>query len=332
MKKNVLAVQSFGRENEYRRVVLTILSFYAYADDKETPTLLFTDNPIWFTTLLQGLPIHYIHLNSEKIKVMRGNIDFLHRMKIALIEEAFQLYPQHKIVYADSDTFFTANPDGILAQIAPDCSAMHLWEYEFESLKDRVLPAGKTFKAFYQLIQKQDFVIADGTTIKISPGMSSWNAGIMFFHPEHKRLIPDVYALTDQFFPTTQNHASEQYAFSIILQNNTDLQPCAEVIYHYWYNVKKSIVDDFLPNQLSKLLKLETSAERMNFAKELTRMLPNYFESHLLTHKDYAIQKFNEHEYWSGLKWAYSAILKGAFKDIVFLKDILYHTRKKIFG
>ena len=332
MKKNVLAVQSFGREYEYRRVVLTILSFYAYADDKETPTLLFTDNPIWFTTVLQDLPIHYVLLSPEKIKVMRGNIDFLHRMKIALIEEAFQLYPQHKIVYADSDTFFTANPDGILAQIAPDCSAMHLWEYEFESLKDRALPAGKTFQAFYQLIQKQDFVVADGTTIKISPEMSSWNAGVMFFYPEHKRLIPDVYALTDQFYPSTENHASEQYAFSIVLKQHTRLIPCAAINYHYWYRIKKQIADDFLQDKFNEAFLSASFSNKLVLVKEWTQALPHLFEAHVWMWRDHALQAFNENRFKEAYKWTIKAIFKEPISSKAFILDVLYHTKRKLSG
>lgn len=324
-----LIVQSFGKENEYNRATLTIFSFFAY-NSIGNRVLLFTDNQTWFEPYFKDLPVDYINLPAEKIKHMRGKIDFLHRMKIAEIEEAFE-HTKGNLLYADSDTFFTADPSPLMEKLSSRHSFMHIKEYSFDSLRNWALPAGESFVAFVRLIEQNIFKLSDGK-MQYNTKMFSWNAGVMMLHWEHRHLLNDVFLLTDQFFPSTQNHASEQYAFSLILQNNTELRPCDEVIYHYWYKVKKAIVDEFLPNQLSKLLKLETSAERMNFAKELTRMLPNYFESHLLTHKDYAIQKFNEHEYWSGLKWAYSAILKGAFKDIVFLKDILYHTRKKIFG
>jgi hypothetical protein len=88
-----LVIQSFGRDNEYRRAILTILSFYAHSSLKreETKVLLFTDMPAYFSTFLEGLPVEYVLLTPEKIKSMRGEIDFLHRMKIAVIEEAFKI-------------------------------------------------------------------------------------------------------------------------------------------------------------------------------------------------------------------------------------------------
>jgi len=333
MMKFVLAIQSFGKESEYKRALFTVLSFFAHRPlDKYVQVLIFTDDPEWFKLILVDLPIHYVLLSPEKIKVMRGNIDFLHRMKIALIEESFQLYPQHNIMYADSDSFFTANPDTVLEQISPDCSAMHLWEYEFESLKDRVLPAGKTFQAFYQLIQKQDFVLANGTTMKISPQMSSWNAGVMFFHPEHKRFIPDVYALTDQFYPSTQNHASEQFAFSIVLKQHSNLIPCAAINYHYWYRIKKQIADDFLKDKLNEDFLSASLSNRLVLVKEWTQTLPQLFEEHVWMWRDHALQAFNENRFKEAYTWTLKAIFKEPFSSKAFILDVLYHTKRKLRG
>lgn len=328
----ILVTQSFGRETEYRRVVMAVLSYFVYSENSDAQVLLFTDRPEWFSQYFSCINVDYIKLDSEKIKSMRGAIDFLHRMKISLIEEAFLRYPGHNLLYVDSDTFFTANPDPLMAQVAPNKSFMHLREYKFDALRNMPLPAGESFQAFVRLIESKNFMLADGNSCQVSAQMSSWNAGVMMLHYNHMYLIPDVYALTDEFYPSTKNHASEQYAFSIMLQTKTDLQPCEQVIYHYWHNVKKQIIDEFLPTQFSRLLSINKQSERLDFIKQLTRKMPHYFEHHLLTHKDQAVQKFNTEEYFTGLRYALSALAKGAYKDTVFLKDILYHTKKKVLG
>src|SRR5688500_15091363 len=109
-EESSLVIQSFGRENEYKRAILTVLSFYANCSlpDEQTRLMLFTDRPEYFSSYLSGLPVDFILLTPEKIKEMRGNIDFLHRMKIAVIEEAFDKTGGN-IIYADSDTFFVAD-------------------------------------------------------------------------------------------------------------------------------------------------------------------------------------------------------------------------------
>jgi hypothetical protein len=333
MMKFVLAIQSFGKESEYKRAAFTVFSLFAYRPiDNSVQVLIFTDAPEWFQRVLVDLPIQYIRLSPEKIKVMRGEIDFLHRMKIALIEEAFQLYPQHKLIYADSDTFFTANSDRILAQITPDCASMHLWEYQFAAMKDMALPAGKTFQAFYQLIQQQEFVLADATRIKISPQMSSWNAGLMFFHPEHKRFIPDVYSLTDQFYPSTENHASEQYAFSIVLQQQTRLIPCAAINYHYWYRIKKQIADEFLQDKFNDAFVVDSIENKLDLTKRWTQILPKLFEEHIWMLQDNAVQAFNENRFKEGYQWAFRVFLRKPFANNCFFKDVLYHTKRLIFN
>lgn len=103
----LLVTQSFGRTSEYKRVILSVLSFWAlYSGDKNNViTVLATDKPDYFKPYFEGIPVEYIILNPEKIKKMRGEIDFIHRMKIAIVDEAFQRYIGADILYVDSDTF-----------------------------------------------------------------------------------------------------------------------------------------------------------------------------------------------------------------------------------
>ena len=324
----ILVTQSFGKESEYRRVVLAILSYYAHSSNRVAKTILFTDKPSWFEPYFIELPIEYIQLTPEKINLMRGTIDFLHRMKIALIEEAFELH-QTDILYFDSDTFFVADPMSYMAQLSPQKSFMHLFEYQFESLRNMPLPAGKTFQAFVQLIEKTTFFIS-GKEVKLNAQMSSWNAGVMMLHQSHDRLINDVFQLTDNFFPATKNHASEQYAFSILLQTKTDLTACDAVIYHYWYNIKKRIIDEYLPSQFIALLNEPTLANRLSIVKSITKQLPSFFDQHLYSLKDNAIQAFNANHFLKGYNWSIKAIFAGAIKDTTFLKDVLYHFKRQL--
>ncbi|PSR52059.1 hypothetical protein AHMF7605_00255 [Adhaeribacter arboris] len=323
-----LATQSFGKESEYKRAILTILSFYAHLpnDSATSQVVLFTDYPTYFEFYLQGVPVKYVTLTTEKIKVMRGTIDFLHRMKIALIEEAFHLV-QSNLIYVDSDTFFIADPTPLLEKLSPVNSFMHLKEYEFEKLWNQPLPFGQASRAFIQLIESKQFLLAGGSKISVTPKHYSWNAGVMFFHATHARFIPDVYSLTDQFYLSTQSHASEQYAFSVVLQENTKLEPCNSVIYHYWYRVKKQIIDLFLAEQINISLGEKALGQKLEQVRAWCTMLPGYFEENILMVKDNAIQSFNERKYWQGYKYALKVFSKKPF-DFEFFKDVFYHTKK----
>lgn len=325
-----LVVQSFGKESELRRAALAVLSFFAQSttDIKEVRVVIFTDNKAFFDEYLSGLPLHFVLLTPEKVRAMRGKIDFLHRMKIAMIEEVFQSFSGN-LLYFDSDTFFIGDPMPLVRQLSPDRSFMHVHEYVFEEMKYFPLPGGATFQAYYELIANTSFLLADGTEYKISTGLSSWNAGVMMFHESHKRFIPDVYALTEQTYPLTKNHASEQYAFSILLQTRTALSACEPVIYHYWYRIKKQIVDEFLVSKMTGL-KGKSLEVRIATAKEWTDLLPGYFQRHVLTLRDNAIQEFNENRFFKGYAWAAKAMMKQPLGDKTFVKDVLYHFKRQI--
>jgi hypothetical protein len=323
-----LVLQSFGRASEYNRAILTILSYYAFNSlpKDQTCVLLFTDNPSYFTPFVSELPIEFILLTPEKIKEMRGSIDFLHRMKIALIEEAFAR-KTGTILYADSDTFFTKDPAPLFSNVSQSNAYMHLLEYPFvQEVEDKT----PTYKKFYQLISKTDFELTHGRRLSVTSQHCSWNAGVMVFHPSHARFIPDVYKLTDQFFPASGSHASEQYAFSLVLQTNLHLEACDAVIYHYWYRVKKQIIDQFLGKHFSPAWALKSINEKLVQVKLWTNELPAYFEKHEWMIRDHAIQAFNEDRFTDGLGWAVKALIKKPWQSGPFLKDVFYHTKRRL--
>ena len=326
--KSVLVTQSFGGENEYRRAIFMIWSFWAHSL-ASAKVILFTDRPDYFDPYFLGKEVEYVMLTPSKMKLMRGRIDFLHRMKIAVIEEAFSR-SNTSLLYADSDTFFTADPSVLLAKLSPTDAFMHTREYAFEEIRNMPLPGGKTAQDFVALIDSNIFELADGSALKVPTQHWSWNAGAMLFHQSHAALLPNVYALTDQFYPATRNHASEQYAFSIIMQNKTILHSCEEIIYHYWYFVKKQIVDKFLENNLDWLLHANAE-EKINMILKWTQYLPLAFDRHIWMLRDQAIQAFHENKFAKGLRFAAWATLKNPF-SIAFTLDVGHHIKRWLTG
>lgn len=325
---SILVLQSFGAENEYRRAIFAIWSFWVYCRKGEV--LLFTDNRAFFEPFFDEQPVRYILLTPGKISEMRGSIDFLHRMKIACIEEAFELSAAN-VLYVDSDTFFIADPATSMQQLSDSCSFMHLPEYRFRELRSMKMPAAKPFHAFLDLINKNIFYGANGADIPVSLDHYSWNAGVMMLHGSVKSLLKNVYLLTDQFYPRTRNHASEQYAFSVVLQNNLTLRRCDDIVYHYWYRVKKQIVDLMLERLLSAEWASLSVEEKIRDVSARTASLPLQIENHILLKRDNAIQSFNEGKYLAGYRHSIRAFISDPFNK-EFFWDVMYHTRRLIIG
>lgn len=322
-----LVVQSFGKEYEYKRAILVIVSYYTCVQNTDAlNTILFTDSPDYFNPYLRDFPVQYILLTPEKIKNMRGEIDFLHRMKIALIEEAFEK-TSGNLLYADSDTFFVADPGSLMNTVSPAVALMHLREYRFGALLNMQNP----FRMFGELISGTSFKKANGDIMTVSLDQYSWNAGVMMLHATHARLLADVYTLTEQFYVPTRHHASEQFAFSVVLQNAVNLQSCEEAIYHYWYRVKKKIMDSLLEHELQLSWCDLSKEKKLMHIRKLTAMLPEYLENHILMIRDQAIQSFHENRFKQGYGFALRALLKDPF-NLKFCRDLLYHIRRHLFG
>lgn len=51
-------------------------------------TLLFTDCPAFFQPYLAGLPVEYVLLEPARRLAMHGPHDYVHRVKIGILDEA----------------------------------------------------------------------------------------------------------------------------------------------------------------------------------------------------------------------------------------------------
>lgn len=323
-----LVTQSFGSETEYRRAIFAIWSYWAFRPMDEV--MLFTDSPSFFELHLKGGVVRYVPLTVERIRHMRGEIDFLHHMKIAMIEEAFRL-SDHDLVYVDSDTFFKSDPTSLIERVSPEMAFMHTREYQFEQLQNAELPAGKTSRDFFDLINNRAFNDAAGRNISVTPKHFSWNAGAMMLHRKHSMLLQEVYSLTEQFYPATKNHASEQYAFSVVLQNKLHVEGCDEAVYHYYYRVEKEVMDVFLRRKLTKeWIELEPHEKVLNVRTWIVSM-PAHINGHTLILRDRAIQAFHQGRTADAYILAFKAIVKNPF-GLHFLKNILYHTKRLLYG
>jgi hypothetical protein len=326
-----LVIQSYGAENEYKRAVFTIWSFYAQStiQFESTTVTLFTDNPEYFKPFLQSLPIRYVALTPDKLKRMRGEIDFVHRVKIAAIEEAFDISEQN-VLYVDSDTFFISDPAIYIGQISSTQSFMHVNEYKFIDMMEFKLPAGKIFRDFYVFTQRNNFYLTDGSPIKIFPEQISWNAGVILLHRDHRKLLKEVYALTEAFYPETKNHGCEQYAFSVIMDHHTSLAPCEEMIYHYWNPIKKIIADKFFKNRINdKWSSLAPGAKRKS-VKIWAQKLPSVFEHDVLMLRTRSMHAFQNENYGIGYYYALRSF-KNPF-SFKFIKNTLYYTKRFFFN
>ncbi|MEM7548228.1 MAG: hypothetical protein AAF363_01040 [Bacteroidota bacterium] len=318
---------SFGNRTHHNRAVLAIYSVLLnYSFRENECVIVYTDSPEYFQIFFNQSIVVFEHLDQNKVNEMLGPIDLIHRVKIGVIEDALKKFPGNTILYFDSDTFFTKNLNHAKGLITEKDAIMHLVEFNMGSVPEDFPPAPTTYD-FAQMIGMDEFELGNEVVRIDAKSFNSWNAGLIGLHPSHLELIPLVYQLTDQWYPKVPSHASEQYAFSYVLQNNLVLHPGESFCYHYWYHAKKKVVDSILENLLGDNF-LETELdERSKKMKSLISRLPNLLNTHFYIHHDKAIQDFLKRRYFKGYLNALKTILSHPEKTWTMLKDAGYYTR-----
>jgi hypothetical protein len=327
-----LVVLSYGRESEYKRAILAVLSYYSWLPlaNKANPTILFTDNPAYFAAYLTGLPIEYQLLDAEKIKISQGPDQYVHRIKIAIIEEALLLHPGIGVLFVDSDTFFLKNPADLFGHISPLGSVMHLREY---ALQERHQEA--TAQRLLATLANETFQTTRGAE-HFSGEQFCWNSGVLGLDSSRVADLPDVYLLTDKLFAKSGWRISEQVGFSLILQTRTELRASDEFIYHYWKTSEKIAVDALLSPALFANFATLASMEKLDFIRAYTAQLPAAIATYLATYPSIewrldALLALYHRNYMAGYRLACRYLLKNP-TDTKFIKDLLYNVKQRLFS
>ncbi|SMB89527.1 hypothetical protein SAMN00120144_0942 [Hymenobacter roseosalivarius DSM 11622] len=202
---------------------------------------------------------------------------------------------------------------------------MHLFEYNFEHDTSIKMP---TYTKFLSLIKQGKFTTSKGL-IKVTSKDESWNAGVMALPAYVVNLLPDVYALTEQFYPATLHKTCEQYAFSLVLKNASELHPCDSYVYHYWEHGQKITADSLFNKLFTSSFKQLSLVEKEAKVCVLAKQLPGLLEGHILLLRDRALQAFSHDQFSEGYRYAWKVLKKEPF-NVQFVRDLLYHAKRHL--
>ena len=315
-------ILAYGRETEHRRATFAVLSFWAwYAGHRNSVrTVVFTDDPAQFAVPLAGLPVEYVVLSPEQLVAMRGPQNFVHRVKVAIIDQVFRAHPGCCVLFCDSDTFFVAEADQLLHRLRPGTSLMHLREYRLADAVGihAVFNQAKYPRRLLALLDEQVFLVG-ATKQRFRQTQFSWNSGVLGLAPDIAALMPDVFALNDAFYSSSNWIMSEQIAFSLALQTKTRIVPSEQYVFHYWGQRQKGLMDDLLHALLASPLGSQQLAERLAQVRALTIKWWRIVE--LDKDREGALYAFTNGQIVAGVKCALKALLASPF-NAAFAKDL----------
>lgn len=229
---NYIVFLCYGYERVFHECAYALLSLcrlYDADELKDHEIWIYTDKPEWFREFKDcPLNLHYREVNNDLIKQWRGDINFVHRVKIETLKDLVST-KSGNVLYIDTDIVFTHRIEKLFAGIAEGKLYMHICE---SKVSDKANPVLRKLSNYLTGAQLQ----LNGKPLN---DMAMWNAGVLGFNTKHKALLDEVLTFTDREYPKFPKHVVEQFAFSVYFQDKGDVKAAAPYIFHYW-NMKEA--------------------------------------------------------------------------------------------
>ena len=229
-----IVFQCYGHEGIFYECAYALLSLsrlYTPAEMAGWQIWIYTDNPGWFHSFKNcGLPLHFRTVDKETITKWRGEINFVHRVKIEVLID-FTKDKTGNVLYLDTDVVFNSRID----KVWQDIDAGELYMHVMESIvSDETNPVTKKLNAFLHTNKAPAW-----SGPKALYDMSMWNAGVLGFHTKHKDILQEILDFTDAVYPQLPKHIIEQFACSVMFGRAGDIKTAAPYLLHYW-NLKEA--------------------------------------------------------------------------------------------
>ena len=227
MQQRYILFQAYGNEGILLECKFALLQLLKYNNTNSFCVILYTDNHAFFKDVLQQFIHHQIvPLTPGKIKEWRGEINFVHRIKIAMLLHFFETH-NGAVLYFDTDTYCRASIISLFEAIEKGNIYMHTYEGNLDDRKSIVFKKWKHFL-------KENKIACNGKAVANIDAIQMWNAGVLGFSGTYLPQLKQVLQLTDSIYPIFPKHTVEQFAFSYIFQNTISIKAADNFIYHYW--------------------------------------------------------------------------------------------------
>ncbi|MBB3698481.1 hypothetical protein KMW28_16035 [Flammeovirga yaeyamensis] len=223
MSKNILIYQAYGLKEILYECIYSIYTLHTFKSDVDQ-IVIYTDQKEVFSSLLpERLNINYCSIDQDTIQKWKGEFNFVHRVKIKVIQDTIHKYGNENInyLYLDTDTTFITSPDVLFTSIQNGHLIMHQNE-------------GEITKASKNLVFKKLKKHLDTNYEHQKFNNEMWNAGVLGWNSRYNDLIEKVLTMTDDMYPSYQKHIVEQFAFTTIFNQSAKVESAEDSIYHYW--------------------------------------------------------------------------------------------------
>lgn len=287
---NYLVYLAYGGEDYYNEALYSLLSYYKYHEAGDNSILLYTDNVDFFSSHLPDEVI-YTGLTTEIIKEWKGSINFVHRVKIKVLQDAALRF-QGNFLYLDTDTYFLKNCNELFDTI-------NAGELVFDRCEGRLIdnPGGIARKMRKFLKKENSFTIpSQNEPVSIDEKFTPWNAGIIGFNSGFEKLLYQVVELTDVLYSKHQLFIMEQIAFSYFFQKDNAPIAAESYTHHYWYFKEFRVV-------LKQFFNYHKNKPFFQLKDEIHKIDPQILSSEKRAYKKMSFWQKQKQKLTKGRKW-----------------------------
>jgi hypothetical protein len=224
--KNYLVYQAYGSIDVLHECIYSILSFYKTNPDSDIRIIIYTDSKPYLQSYL-GQTISYQEIDHDKIHLWKGNIGFVHRVKIKMLQD-FMMHYKGNILYVDTDTIFCSDVSDIYQNISDG----KLYMYQNEGIiGDEDNTIMRKVNRFFKSHAIMESLHLSSETIR---NACMYNAGVLGFNHNQEHILSKSLVFTDEIYPKFPKHIVEQLGFSLYMQMTGPVYETREEIFHYW--------------------------------------------------------------------------------------------------
>jgi hypothetical protein len=270
---NYLIYQAYGNPDILNEALFSLLSYLR--QPACATAVIYTDNPAHFQAVLGELAsIAYVTIPASQWREWRGEIDFVHRVKIKVLQHATTHYVG-QLLYVDTDTIFTLPLASLFAALERGERFMHLNE-------GRLGDGNSLNRKINRALQRANGSPALGGRI-IGPQTQMYNAGVLGFRSRDAPLLAEVLTLTEQLYLLYPKHVMEQLAFNVVWAQAGPVYEATKWVHHYWdlKEIRPVLAELFALAPTHQLIGLQTHAATLDLpalaeGKARFRALPGW--------------------------------------------------------
>ncbi|RKF22157.1 hypothetical protein DBZ36_00485 [Alginatibacterium sediminis] len=272
--KNYLVYILYGSDDAYYLgAKFSILSFISrYQSDTELEVIVLAEYPEKF----EGFDISVLKLTDDQLAQwsLQGSYHFrIKNRGLHFIAQHLELRAVDKILFLDTDTYFTKNPSAIFDLINAEHSVMHQPGNYIEKE-----PAGSEYSKLWGFSK----IMGDGSTYKLNPFSRNWGALMIGLQGSNVDTLDVADELMLAFMERDcRAHTIEQFALAEAIVRQQKLVEGRALVEHYSTSGRKdyaiSVLKIFFATRYNSFQEMLIASRAIRFQRPLRVVIAGHF-------------------------------------------------------